>query len=244
MSLIDRLFFQAVLTVVIGVLFAAFPFASIAQGEPPLKELDQQDIRQDQAIDQERSEKENDQQKLDQDRQKYASDRQAIENYIRQVQARLQQAEAARPGVELKIKQAGMAFKSPADLKKALNTPGTNLYVLNRWLENETKMRTEAPARIADLRLCLQRDLSLILQDLYDTDQDNASLTHDISTNNLQKSLDAGKQREEANARYWQNRYAPQYDPCDANAAFDNDYYNPGWGYWYQVPRNRSLLGR
>ncbi|MBY0356822.1 MAG: hypothetical protein K2W82_02370 [Candidatus Obscuribacterales bacterium] len=206
--------------------------------------LSPQTIRADEAINSERSQIEDEQDTLSRDKSKYAQDGQSLNAYIQQVEKRLQAAERARPVVELELKQARLRFHSDRLWQQALHARGSRPYVLNTWLVSENKLRSEAPALIKRLKLCLQKDLATIEQEQYSVDVDGSSLQHDLSLKKNNGTMTEKASAEQDDRRYWANRYAPQYNPSDANAAFDNDYYNPGWGYWYQVPKASPWLPR
>jgi hypothetical protein len=181
------------------------------------------------AIDLDKQQVQLDQQQVDQDK----ADLQKLQQQSADYQKQVQNAEAARPGVEAQLrglKQRG--HFTTAQLQKMLSTPGNELYVLNTWLVQEQAMKTQSDKYMQALQARIQQALAKLQQDQYNRDMDKFKLSHDSGLQQEQNVQNADQQREEKDAQYWTHR--------DGQDEVTDPSEDPNWVYgaagtgWYQ----------
>lgn len=180
-------------------------------------------------VDLEKQQVQLDQQQVDQDKADLKKLQQQSADYQKQVQ----NAEAARPGVQAQLRALEQrGHFTTAQLQKMLNTPGNELYVLNTWLVKEQAMKTQSDLYMQALQNRIQQALAKLQQDQYNRDMDKFKLSHDSGLEQTQDVQNADQQRQQKDAKYWTHRAGDDVvtDPSQ----------DPNWVYgadgagWYQ----------
>lgn len=147
----------------------ALSFSSVfAQSQLPLGEQ----IRQNQSAVNE------DRQALRRDQRREQQAEQGTQQYVQATEQWIQQNDAQMQANQAQLNQLESKIKSKATLQKLLNTPGSQLYVLQTLINKEAAMKAQAEGNIQNAGLSLSNLRSAVQQDRYQITSDSAVVQH------------------------------------------------------------------
>lgn len=159
---------------------------------------------------------------------------QQSQDYIQSTQQWMQQNDAQIQANRDKLNALEAGFKSRAAMNKALNTPGSELYIVNTLLERELENKQQAEANIQTAQASVQERLSTVQQDRYQITSDTALMAHNQGTYRDEMDRYYDLVRQKRNARYMGNPMARHYLTGFDQAAYDAGRHPTGLGnpYW------------
>jgi hypothetical protein len=160
-----------------------------------------------------------DQAQADKDKAALDAARKQDADYEAKVQQQLDNAAAARPGVQARLTDLEKRF-SARQLRKLLATPGNELYVLNTWLKQEVQARALADRYIGMYRNRIQQLEGTQAYDQQAIGVDETLLERAQAQESTSDAEAADQKRKDADAKYWANKNSPPADTGSINPAF------------------------
>lgn len=162
-------------SVSIALLFSFLPVTFVlsesiatAQSQLPLGEQIQQNegaVRQDRNA-------------LRRDQRREQAAEQSTQQYVQSTEQWIQQNDAQMQANQAQLNQLEAKIKSKTTLAKLLNTPGSQLYVLQTLINKEAAMKAQAEANIQNAGAGLANFRSAVQQDRYQITADSALAQH------------------------------------------------------------------
>ena len=146
-----------------------------------------------------------DQTQIDKDQATLNQLRQQEDAYVRKVRAQLNQAEAARPGIEQRIQDLKKSL-SESQIRKMVSTPGNELYVLNNWLKQERESKGIADRYIGYSRYRIQQAQAALAQDQINMQSDQGDQQRAQAAQDAQDSQPSRQDQETSDANYWSRK--------------------------------------
>ena len=160
-----------------------------------------------------------DQAQADKDKAALDAARKQDADYEAKLQQQLDNAAAARPGVQSRLTELEKRF-SARQLNKLLNTPGNELYVLNTWLKQELQARALADRYIGMYRNRIQQLEGTQAYDQQAIGVDETLLERAQAQDSASDAQAADEKRKDADAKYWANKNSPPADTGSINPVF------------------------
>lgn len=197
-------------------------------------------------VQQDRSQVRADREKLRNDEAEQQSKEQSTQQYIQQTEQWIQQSDAQRQQQQAKLNELESGIKSKATLSQMLKTPGTELYVLNTWLNNNAAQRAQAESNLSRAQQLLSSQDSVLQQDRQAIVSDQATVQHDAGMYRSEMDSHADLFRQAQNARYMgdfqgvrRGRFYTQNDQSRYDAGVNNN----GGQFWGMRRRGESYSG-
>jgi hypothetical protein len=188
-------------------------------------------------IQQEQSTLQGDKARLRQDQSRARNVEHTKQQYIQSTEQWIQQNDAQMQDNETKLNQLELTIKSKPTLRKLLNTPGNQFYVLNTLLRTESAMKAQAEANVQKAEQSLNAAQSVVQQDRYHITSDLALVQHDQA--NYRDEMDfhadllrqrndairAGDRSGERHGRFYTNFNQSAYDAGRHQVGLGNPYW-------------------
>jgi hypothetical protein len=194
-------------------------------------------------IEQDKSAVSEDEARLKDDQEKAERSEEKTKEYMESTEQWLENAEKEAKAKQSELNTLKSGIKSKASLAKMLNSPGSQLYVINTWLGKETALKQQAETNLRNAQASLAQQQSVVDQDCYHINSDIASLKNDEAVYRNEMDYHADLVRQQENGRYnghvyglQHGRVYTQHNQSTYDAGFHQNS-NPYWGVRTQSDR-------